>query len=216
MKRIYRILIVLCLPLLWCGPVEAQHAGPYIGALAGGNVLVPTKGSDDLGTLQLTFKPGFLGSAVIGWDFEPGNPAGEGRVELEYTRRSNQLDRAKFVEGSFKGGGTETADSLLVNFFGVFHENRPYSPYAGLGVGAVRIDASNLQITGQPVSRGSAVVFAYQLGAGIDYALTDHLNLDFGYRLFSSASATFSEASGKKIKTDYTSHSALFGVRLGF
>ena len=216
MKRTCRILLALCLPLLLCGQVQAQHSGPYVGAFLGGNALTNAKGSDDLGDFGLTFTPALQGSAVLGWDFEPGNPVGEGRVELEYTRRSNPLDKVKFVEGSFKGGGKVTADSLLLNFFGVLYDKSSCSPYAGVGIGAARIEASELKVTGQPLSSGSAVVFAYQLGAGVDFALTDYLNLDLGYRFFGSARPKFTEVNGHKFEMNYVSHSAVLGLRLGF
>jgi opacity protein-like surface antigen len=216
MKRTCQIIIALCLPLLLCGPVKAQHTGPYVGAFLGGNALMSAKSSDDLGDFNLKFNPALLGSAVLGWDFEPGNPVGEGRVELEYTRRSNPLDQVKFVEGSFKGGGNVTADSLLLNAFGVYHSDSRWSPYFGFGIGAARIEASDLTVTGQPLSTGSAVVFAYQLGAGVDVALTDHLNLDLGYRLFSCARPKFTESNGHKFEMDYLSHSVVLGLRVGF
>lgn len=216
MKQPCKMIITLCLPLLLCGQVQAQHSGPYVGALLGGNALMNAKASGDQGDFRLTFDPALQGSAVLGWDFEPGNPVGEGRVELEYTRRGNRLDRVKFVEGSFKGGGDVTADSLLINFFGVFHDGSRFSPYAGLGIGAARIDASGLQVTGHPMGSGSTVVFAYQFGGGVDIALTDHLALDLGYRLFSSTRPVFTEVNGDNIEMDYTSHSVVLGLRLGF
>lgn len=216
MKHTCRTIITLCLPLLLCGQVRAQHSGPYIGALLGGNALMNTKASGDQGDFRLTFDPALQGSAVLGWDFEPDNPVGEGRIELEYTRRSNRLDRVKFVEGSFKGGGDVTADSLLLNLFGVFHDGSRFSPYAGLGIGAARIEASGLQVTGNPMGSGSTVVFAYQFGGGVDIALTDHLALDLGYRFFSSTRPAFTEVNGDKIEMDYPSHSAVLGLRLGF
>jgi len=216
MKRICQTIIVLCLPILFCGQVQAQHSGPYIGVLLGGNALMNAKASDNQGDFRLTFKPALQGSAVLGWDFEPDNPVGEGRVEVEYTRRSNRLDRVKFANGSFKGGGTVTAESLLLNFFAVFHDNSRFSPYAGVGIGAARIEASGLKVAGFPMGSGSSNVFAYQVGAGVDVALTDHLNLDLGYRFFSSTRPAFTEVNGDKIEMDYPSHSAVLGLRLGF
>lgn len=216
MKKTCQMIIALCLPLLLCGPAMAQHVGPYVGAFLGGNALMSAKSSDDLGSFTLEFDPGLHGSAVFGWDFEPGNPVGEGRIELEYTRRSNSLDKAKFAEGSFKGGGSLIADSLLLNFFGVFHDNRQWAPYVGLGIGAARIEASDLKVTGQPLSSDSSVVFAYQVGTGVDFALTDRLSLDLGYRFFSSTSPKFTEANGRRFEMDYFSHNAILGLRLGF
>ena len=216
MKRIYPILIALCLPFMLCGPVKAQHSGPYVGAFFGGDILMPAKSTDNLGSFGLKFDPGMLGSAVAGWDFAPGNPVGEGRIELEYTRRSNPLNQVKFVEGSFKGAGNVTADSLLVNFFGVFHNKTPWSPYAGVGFGAARMEASDLKVTGYPLASGSSVVFAYQLGTGVDFALTDRLSLDLGYRFFGSTKPKFTEANGRKFEMDYYSHNAILGLRYGF
>lgn len=217
MKRTCQILIALCcLPLLFCGQAKAQHSGPYVGAFFGGNALISAKSTDSLGNFGLTYKPGLQESAVIGWDFEPGNPVGEGRIELEYTHRSNQLDRVKFTDGTFTGGGKVTADSLLVNFFGVFHDKRSWSPYVGVGLGAARMEASDLIVTGEPLASGTNVVFAYQFGTGIDYALTKHWSIDLGYRFFGSLRPEFTESNGKKFKMDYYSHNAVLGLRFGF
>jgi opacity protein-like surface antigen len=216
MKRICLTIITLCLTLLICRQAMAQHSGPYVGAFLGGNALMKAKASDDQGDFSLTFNPALQGSAVCGWDFEAGNPVGEGRVELEYTRRSNPLDKVKLADGKFNGGGTVTADSLLINLIGVYHDNSRFSPYAGVGAGAARIEASDLQVAGFPMGSGSSVVFAYQLAGGVDVTLTDHLNLDLGYRFFSSTSPTFTEVNGRKFTMGYSSHSAVLGLRFGF
>jgi opacity protein-like surface antigen len=216
MKRTYQIIIALCLPLVLCGPVRAEHSGPYVGAFVGGSALMTAKGSDDQGSFSLKFDPALLGSAVAGWDFAPRNPVGEGRIELEYTRRSNPLNQVKFVDGDFKGGGDLKVDSLLVNFFGVFHNKTPWSPYAGVGIGAARMEASDLKVAGGAFASGSSNVFAYQLGAGVDLALTNYLSLDLGYRFFNSIRPKFTEVNGHTFKMDYVSHNAVFGLRVGF
>ena len=216
MKRTYLMIIILCLPLLFCGPVRAQHSGPYVGAFFGGSLLMPAKSTDDLGSFNLKFDPALMGSAVAGWDLAPRNPVGEGRIELEYAHRSNQLNKVKFVEGDFKGDGNVTADSLLLNLFYVYRDKSPLSPYAGVGIGAARMEASDLKVAGQPLGSGSSVVFAYQFGAGVDFALNKYLSLDLGYRFFSGISPKFTEANGQKFKMDYYSHNAILGLRVGF
>jgi opacity protein-like surface antigen len=216
MKRINLIVIMLCLPLVLCGPVMAQHTGPYLGVFVGGNYLMTAKGTDDLGSFNLKFDPALQGSAVAGWDLAAGNPVGEGRIELEYTRRSNPLNEVKFAEGRFKADGNVVVDSLLVNFWGVFHDKSPWAPYVGLGVGAARMAASKLKVLGQPLANASSTVFAYQLGAGVDFALTNYLNLDLGYRFFNSTHPKFSEENGHAFKMEYFNHSAMFGLRVGF
>jgi len=216
MKRTCQTIIVLCLLLLLCGPVMAQHAGPYLGAYLGGNTLQDARSDDAQGSFGLKFDPALQWSAVCGWDFEPGNPVGEGRVELEYSHRSNPLDEVKFAEGRFPSGGDVTADSLLLNIFGVYHDKSRWSPYVGGGIGAARIKASDLQVTGQPLSDDATVVFAYQLGAGCEYALTDKLSLDLGYRYFNASHSKFTEVNGQKFEMDYVSHSVVLGLKVGF
>ena len=215
MKRTGLTILASCLSLFFCGPASAQHSGPYVGAFVGGSSLLTTKASNSLGNFSISFDPNLTGSAVAGWDFEPGNPLGEGRIELEYTRRSNTVDQMKFVEGSFKGGGKVTSDSLLVNFFGVFHDAGRWAPYAGVGAGVARMEASSLQVGGNPMGSGSSVVLAYQLGAGLDVALTNYLNLDLGYRFFGSSKPSFTEVSGRKFDMNYFSHNAVLGLRVG-
>jgi opacity protein-like surface antigen len=216
MNNFCRILIALSLTLLLCGPALAQHSGPYVGAFIGGNLPADAKSTDSQGSFNLMFNPALQGSVVLGWDLEPLTPLGEGRVELEYSRRSNPLDKAEFVEGKFKGSGDLTVDSLLVNSFGVFRSNSRFSPYVGIGVGAARMEASGLKVTGQTLASGTATVFAYQLGAGVDISMTRSLSLDIGYRFFGTTTPRFTETNGQKLRTDYLSNSVTVGLRYGF
>jgi opacity protein-like surface antigen len=216
MKRTCQILITLCLPLVLCGTVMAQHVGPYAGGFFGGGALMDAKSTDNKGSFNLTFDPGMQAGAVIGWDFAPVKSVGEGRIELEYAHRSNPLDRVKFAEGSFSGGGDVKVDSLLLNVIGVYREGRRWAPYLIVGLGAARMEASDLKVTASPLANDSTVVFAYQLGTGIDFMLTKNLNLDLGYRFFGSSRPEFSEPSGQKFKMDYYSHNVILGLRVGF
>ena len=216
MKRTCQILITLCLPLVLCGPVRAQHSGPYVGAFIGGNALMTSEATDNQGNFSLEFDPDLQGSVVAGWDFSPRNPVGEGRIELEYTRRSNSLNQVKFAEGDFEGEGDVKVDSLLVNFIGFVRNKSPWSPYGVVGVGAARMEASDLKVLGNLLANGTSNVFAYQVGVGVDLALNKNLSLDLGYRFFSSIRPEFTEANGQTFKMDYYSHSAVFGMRYGF
>ncbi|HIJ87020.1 MAG TPA: porin family protein [Desulfuromonadales bacterium] len=216
MNRTCRLILTICLPFLLCSTALAEHAGPYIGAFVGGNALMDAKNTDKLGQFSFSFKPNMAGSAVFGWEFAPGNPVGQGRIELEYTRRSNQLDTVKFVEGRFTGDGDVKADSLLINFFGVYPDKKKWAPYFGVGFGVARIDASNLLVTGQPLATGSDTVMAYQLGVGVDYSLMKYLTLDLGYRFFATVRPQFVESNGQKFKMDYMNHTVIFGLRAGF
>lgn len=216
MKRTCHSLIALCLPLLLCGPALAQHKGPYVGAFLGGNMLTTARSSDNQGTFNLTYNPGLQGSAVLGWDLEPNSPIGEGRIEVEYAHRGNRLDKAEFKQGKVGGSGSMTADSLLFNSFGVFRDRSRWAPYFGAGIGAARLAAAGLKVTGAPFSDDSAIVFAYQAGAGIDLTLSDSFSLDLGYRFFGTSRPKLTEADGLQFGTNYFSHSVVLGLRYGF
>jgi opacity protein-like surface antigen len=216
MKRISLIITILCLPLILCGQVKAQHYGPYVGGFLGGDFLMSARSSDSQGSFTLKFDPGFQGSAVAGWDFKPNNPIGEGRIELEYTHRSNPFNKGNFFEGDFNGSGKMIADSLLCNFIGLLRDKSPWAPYLELGLGAARLETSDFKIANVPFSSDSSVVFAYQVGTGIDFAVTDNVSLDLGYRFFSTTNPRFNEANGRKFEMSYFNHSAILGVRVGF
>ena len=216
MKKNRQFFLVCFCFLALVSPLWAQNPGPYLGVFVGGQFLTPSESSDSLGTFNLEYQPAPSGSVVLGWELEPGSNIGEGRVELEYTRRSNRLDQAEFSEGKVSAEGDLTADSLLFNAFGVYRSSSVWTPYLGAGLGIARITAADLSVTGQPLSDDDALVFAYQFGVGADIAITDFLTLDLGYRLFSTAKAKLRNANGEEFKMEYLSHSAMLGLRLSF
>lgn len=216
MKSTRQILLLIIFFFTFTSPLWAQNPGPYLGVFVGGQLLSVAESEDSLGTFNLEYQPAPSGSVVLGWELEPGSNIGEGRVELEYTHRSNSLDQAEFSEEKVEGDGELNADSLLVNAFGVYRTASPWTPYFGAGLGVARITAKDLTVTGQPLSDDDALVFAYQFGAGVDVALTPSLILDLGYRFFSTTKPELQEANGEEFETAYLSHSAMIGLRLSF
>lgn len=216
MKKTYQLLLLSIFFLALAFPVWAQHSGPYLGVSVGGQLLSPAKSEDNLGSFDLEFRPAPSGSVVLGWELESGNKIGEGRLELEYSRRSNRLDQVKFADGKVNAAGDLTAESLLFNTFGVYRSKSLLTPYLGAGIGVARFTAKDLTVTGQPLTNDDTIVFAYQFGVGFDIELMQSLTLDLGYRLFSSVKPKFTEANGDEFETRYLSHSALVGLRFGF
>lgn len=216
MKQLCQVLILALFFLVSGSPVRAQHTGPYLGVLLGGQLLAPAKSEGSSGTFNLEYRPAPSASVVLGWELEPGSSVGEGRVEVEYTRRSNRLKQAEFAEGNFAAAGDLSAESLLINTFGVYRSKSPWTPYVGAGIGAARLTADDLTVTGRSLADDEALVFAYQFGGGVELGLTRSLSLDFGYRFLGTTKAKFAEANGGEFKSGYLSHSAMLGLRLGF
>lgn len=214
-----RLPYLLCLPMLLlplCRPAWSAHQGVYVGAFYGMTVLDEAEAKDDQGSFHLDYDPGQVAAFTLGYDLNPKGVLGDGRIELEYARRSNALDKVDFLEGEVSGKGDLRAESLLLSTYGVYRGFRDWVPYFGAGIGAARVTADDLQVSGQPLADADEVVFAYQLGIGADIPLTQFLSLDLGYRFFGTTRPEFKTPDGGKFKVDYFSHSALVGLRVGF
>lgn len=215
MKLFTALALCMLLPAL---PVYAGHTGPYLGGYAGGTLPMEASASHADGSFTMEFKPGLQWGATIGWDLGEGNLlGGEGRVELEYNRRVNRLDRAGFSDSkNIPGSGELTVDSLLLSSYYVHHTKSRWSPYIGLGLGTARIEASNLQVTGSVLSRDTDTVFAYQFGTGIDLELNSSFSLDLGYRFQGITRPHLAEPDGRKFTMEYFTHGVMLGARWGF
>lgn len=216
MQKTCRFLFFILFFLSLASSLWAQSSGLYLGGYVGGQLLAPAKGEDSLGTFNLEYRPAPSASVVVGWELEPGNILGEGRVELEFTQRSNRLDQIEFSDGKVTGEGDYASTSVLLNTFSVYRNARHFRPYLGVGIGVARITAKGLSLGAQPLSDDATMVLAYQFGTGVDVVLTRTLTLDLGYRLFNTTKAKLQEASGDKFETTYLSHSAMIGLRRSF
>ena len=216
MRHICRVMSVVSLTLMVCSPASAEHSGPYLGLIGGGNIIMKAKSTDSQGDFSFKFDPSYLMGAVVGWDLSRENSEAQGRVELEYSRRSNPLNEAGFVEGSIKGTGKVGSDSCLMNLYAVYRDQSILSPYIGVGAGAAFVKASDLAVAGNAVGHGSSTVFAYQFGTGAELALSRRVSLDLGYRFFGTIKPKFTESNGDKFRMEYFNHSAVLGVKYGF
>lgn len=216
MKYISRIIPGFILSLLFASQALAQHTGPYVGIYGGGNILATGRSADGKGKFFLDYDPAPQGGVVVGYDLETGHPLGNGRIEIEYSRRSNGLKTARLAEGKVNASGDLTVDAVMINCFGVPNTDDFWAPYFGVGVGAARLAAEKLKITGTPFSNDTDYAFAYQAGVGLDFNLSKHFSLDVGYRFLGTTRPRFKESSGIGYKTDYYSNSAVIGLRYGF
>jgi opacity protein-like surface antigen len=100
-------------------------------------------------------------------------------------------------------------------------------PYVGGGIGIGRLD---LELEGTTPSATVGIVddsswgFAFQLGAGVAFDITDNLAVDVGYRFKRihdaefelDADVTNDPLEAAEADVDYTSHNVLLGLRIGF
>ena len=164
----------------------------YVSVFAGASFLNDIKTDTDYSTTAATYaetyrqKTGFSVRAALG-----GNLAEMIRGEVEIgVGRSNQGSINEVVNGTmvtnYTGNGEITAYSALANIWADIDMADTMSgitPYVGGGIGLAVVD-TNLIYTATPAygPQDRSVEFAGQLGAGVNWSLTDTVDLGVGYR----------------------------------
>jgi len=154
----------------------------------------------------------------IGFTGGFGHAYGNGlRTEVELAYRKNDLDmltgRGPFTElESTPMNGDISSLALMINGFYDFDLGLPVTPFAGagLGIARVRIDSDWLGVD------SSDTVFAYQLGAGVAFALNPQVNVDLQYRFFATLDPELKFTSGDRFDTEYMTHNVMLGLRYNF
>lgn len=178
-----------------------------------GNVGLAKLGDTDISTsvidmngyeIELEFKNGF-GFGLAG-GYELGNNIRiEGEIahqsnEVDQATRSDNLDVTTYLEGDV------SSLAILANGYYDFANQSALTPFLSAGLGFAKIEYES--------SEGESdddTVFAYQIGAGVGYALSERLFIDAKYRYFAT-----SEPDLDGVKIDYSSHNFYVGVRASF
>lgn len=199
--------------LLFCvlAPPAFANDGQWYSSLKGGLSAGPEAEASAQGT-TLTLDTD-AGLAVLG---SGGYAFGNGlSVEVEASWRSNDLGDVGIVGRS----GSLNADGSLTNL--AFMANAAYAmplspllrPYLMAGVGMAMVDAELTGIEGltfDPVD-DDKTVFAYQVGVGVTYPLTEAMAFDVSYRFFGTEEVTFDD-----IDVTNTHHTGLVGLTYAF
>lgn len=159
---------------------------------------------------EFSFDPGFTLSGAIGYEFLYGF-----RAELELGYQMSDMDKLRvsgdFGSEAFSINGDISALTVMANIFYDFIPNQILSPFLGVGVGFANLD---FDFSEADISDDDTV-FAYQLMAGIAYALNNNLRFDIQYRFFGTEKPSYNF--GFPISVDeYQTHNILFGMRYAF
>ena len=181
--------------------------GPYFAARLGVCFLEDATLSEEgvPFTVDTEFDTGIGVEAAMGYDF------GMFRAEGEIGYRKNDVDTFSILGVSLVGGGDIDALSFMVNGYLDFENQTALTPYIGAGVGVAKVSANDISIGGVALSDEDDTVFAYQLGVGIGYSVTESLTIDLAYKYFATEDPDF-----EGTKAEYGSHNILFGVRINF
>lgn len=162
---------------------------------------------------------GYTVGGAIGYNF-----AGMGlpvRAEAEYLYH----DQFKYsANNATSGGSTANFSSkidihtLFANFYYDIKTSTAFTPYVGAGLGVAWINQKiGSSFPGGETGNYDTTNFAWNLGAGVGYSLTDSIVLDLGYRYSNFGDAKKYESSTYTFQAkDLTSHEALLGLRYQF
>lgn len=219
--------LAAALAALLATAAPAYAAGPYVSGTVGATFLqdADNSNSSPLVDVKSSYDPGWAVAAAAGYGFGNGL-----RVEGEIGYRQVSLDKlavrndgglgAALGLGSLNGvttnvEGDETALSFMANAWYDVKTGTPFTPYVGGGVGLARVGLNNVSVAGITLVDDEDTAFAYQLGAGVAYALTESVSLTLDYRFFSVVDATFTDVSGS-FGSEFHSHNVMVGARFGF
>ena len=173
----------------------------------------PGSGSDNNSTKGLAV----IGLAV-GYDFKPAHDIPL-RAEFEYAwRGKKELDRD--TTDSIKVG----AQSFFLNGYFDIHNSSPVTPYIGAGLGLASVSSEFQYVSDDPGVPSFSISktktnFAWNVGVGAAWEITDSMALDLGYRYADLGKVDGSgvdEGIIISMDTKVTTHEVLLGLRFTF
>jgi len=172
-------------------------------------------------SVEFEYDTGLALDLAIGYKFGPV------RVEGELGYQKNDVDALKVTIPALGSVSVGTSGlpfsidlkttSLLLNGYFDFNNRSAFTPYltAGLGVANLELTASasidniNLNVS------DDVYVFAYQIGAGIEYAINQNVSLDARYRYFATADPSYDDFDSN-VDVEFASHNLMLGARFTF
>ncbi|NCA68737.1 MAG: porin family protein [Sphingobacteriia bacterium] len=189
-------------------PSLAGAQGLYVGAQLGLAMPVDSDWKTAGITLETSADSGLAVGAVIGHAF-PNNL----RIEGELAYQKNDLDTVSWRGLSTNLNGDVSSLALLANGYYDFRNHTPLTPYVSAGLGVARVEADVVARPGAGLPGGSdeGTVFAYQIGAGVAYAVSNQVAVDLKYRYFGTEHPSLGG-----VEIDYASHILYAGFRVSF
>ena len=146
------------------------------------------------------------------------------RVELEVAYSENDVDGIHYSgpkgSGSYDGEGSFGILTFMGNLWYDAPLDMELKPYIGGGLGVAIVDADSVGYANPDFEEydSSEVAFAFQVGAGLRWMMSDNITLDVGYRLRGIDGPTFEPGEdGDDNDADLIlSHNIIAGVTVGF
>ena len=217
MKRCFAVLALVC-ALALPGLAKAEGTGMYLAPkfLMSIQNNYPTMEVDSLSAGENYSQFTLGGALALGYDFNSqfGVPV---RAEVEYALRGNSEKSWNYGRGmDFKGAWN--ASTLFLNLYYDFRNSTAFTPYVGAGLG-MAFNYANYTFS-SPGYHGNfdehSTNFAWNVGAGVAYDITDSLAVDLGYRYVNLGYYEVDLPEGGKVKNQPSNHEFMLGLRYTF
>jgi len=206
MKKLF-ILLLGCF-ILFASTSFVSAKGPYIGGKFGMGIISDsdmTCGISYDHTHNINIDNGEAFSISAGYVFNKNF-----RLEGEIPYQKNDLLNVTLgKKGKQKAdiNGNVKSLAFLANGYYDFANRTKFTPFvtAGIGVSRIEFNDKDYDVTMKDT------VFAYQVGAGVSYAMTENVSLDGTYRYFGT-----SDPRELGVSMNYSSHNVYLGARYNF
>lgn len=202
MKKI--VLLCACCFLLFATSIASAAGGMYVSGNVG--MAFPTdsaiKDPAFAGVKpKLEYDSGFAFAGAIGTKFD------QARLEAEISYQKSDFDKMMGVPIS----GDATILAGLINGYYDFKTASTITPFITGGLGFAKVEANDMAVPSLGVPPGSDddTVFAYQVGAGVGYAVNETVNIDLKYRYLGTTDLEFGTT-----KVEVGTHNVMLGIRV--
>lgn len=159
--------------------------------------------------------PGGIGSGTTSWDANIAYSLAGG---AEFTKVSARAELEIWGQNNDGDGDDPHKASIaafMLNGYYDFQNKSQFIPYLLAGVGFANYNLDPGASSGY--TDGSTGVGAFQLGAGVGYAVAENWIIDLKYKYFMTSDPEIEvEGSTSKFETECSGHQALVGVRYIF
>ena len=204
------LIISVCVLAIFFSSSAYSAEGLYVSGNIGFAMLSDsdiTDSTDSGVTLTMEYDTGWTLGGALGYGF------GSFRVEGEIAYQANDIDKLSILGIPFNASGDVSSLAFLINGYFDFVNDSAFTPYLSAGLGYAKVDLNDFNIagSGEPDYSDDDSVFAYQVGLGVGYAVTEKVTIDVKYRYFATEDPEFDTA-----EVEVASHNFLFGVRFNF
>lgn len=188
------------------GPRVYLEVSPGVSVLSDSDI----RGSGSSPNFKANFDVGYVFGAAVGF-----------RLYEDFRIEVNASYRNTAIEKNGRGvGGRILLFSVMTNVYYDIDFGIPIKPYLGVGIGNGFVDVDILERSGTSVSNNKTTQFAWNVMAGIGYALSENFDLSAGYRYLGTTDAKFdavfedTDVGTFDVEIDF--HEFLLGLRYTF